>query len=826
MTTSDWSELEPLVASADYKRLTQRLMDLDDADRKALVKPMRAYSRSGEFGAAPRRSENALTLVGVAVLPDARSTSAWLRRFPAVQFSMWPDERDDWVPTTSLVVRILAHRRPGWVPALVQDLAERLRTGTEDSANFEVVDGLRLELGLQPPEVGAYVAQWVQGRWSLQGHPSGSEVLAENPAFARLVPLVFDDDAIASRLRSYKELSTVIADGLVDRGAVLDSALARLQRGGRPRATNDFVAVLEDLAPTDDEVGARLSDYLALLPSGTASTVASSAQAALLRAEASGAINSSDVIAASSAVLARSEKKVLRTQLGWLERHARNHPRDAQQVAAAATVATSSSATDISQRATALVTSLGHTPPPSNNSGAFDPQVALAAPQDPAPVLPMESLDEAIEQLLVILRTQENHAIGLQVERVLEALPRLAGNDASALLSVKHRFVEDPAYVWAVRGTPYGDRLSVRRAMAAVTASLVGDAWTMQGTDRAATMDPPERALAERIVDLATALRRDQRVRVVSLPTDDSGAIDPDVLARRLASAAQEGWQPASLDLEQAQLRADPHDHPMPQVTVLSTTALSGAYHDPSEQPDQLGSLTLVGVAPAEVDTVATATIWSLLVRNDLSPRRYRPGWAPENHFAAWHLLLPHHPDLITAHLVPELSRVSGAKSQGLQSFLKLAESPRGGGVATNVALAHLLNGANSEAQSAAADAILALAARDHLDATQLGRLLTAMIRGREITTKRLPKPLLDAAHNGAQEVVWNTLRQVITDLLATGDTINGMADVLACAANVAVMVPEPQAVPRLDELAARKGKSMLVTEAKRLLALLSTPGS
>ena len=82
MTGAQWSQIEELLPKRDHDLLVARLGELDDTGRKALVKPLRAYSRSGDFNMSPRGSEFALSLIGAAVLPDARSLGAWLRRFP------------------------------------------------------------------------------------------------------------------------------------------------------------------------------------------------------------------------------------------------------------------------------------------------------------------------------------------------------------------------------------------------------------------------------------------------------------------------------------------------------------------------------------------------------------------------------------------------------------------------------------------------------------------------------------------------------------------------------------------------------------------------
>ena len=185
---------------------------------------------------------------------------------------------------------VLLRRRPDWLPTLIGELAERLSFNAFDCGAFELVDGLRRGLGLDPPAASGFVFQWVYYRWShsysaratTAPRATGAAALAAEPEMAGLIPLIFQEDDAALYLRRPDDLGGILVEPPVDRDAVLDAALARLQRGGRPGATNDFVAVLAKLAPSDEEVTARLTDYFALLSPGSASTVAGHAQLALI----------------------------------------------------------------------------------------------------------------------------------------------------------------------------------------------------------------------------------------------------------------------------------------------------------------------------------------------------------------------------------------------------------------------------------------------------------------------------------------------------------------------------------------------------------------
>ncbi|MFL6062219.1 MAG: DUF6493 family protein [Marmoricola sp.] len=818
MTPPTWDDIERVIVGADHGPLVSLLATLDEPARKTLVKPMRAYSRSGEWDMAPRHSEAGLSLVGAAVLPDTKSTAAWLRRFPPLRWDMWSvaGRRPG---NVQAVVAVLVQRNPTWLPALVQVLAERLATGGADG--FDLVDGLRLALGYAPPAVPGFIALWIQERWSPWDGRKGVIALRAEPAIARLLPLAVDDDRTAGLLRGAPEFVQAVDEGLVDRAEVLDALLARLQRGGRPQATNDFVAVLAALSPTVGEVGDRIADYLALLPPGSSSTVAGAAQAALIEAHKAGFVSDSDLLGASSMLLARDEKKVLRAQVGWLEHHAREHPEAREAIVAAARVALTSKAVDVQQRASALVAELGGA---VTSPAAPAAVVAAVAPPGPKPVTPIQGLDEAVELLLVNLRSEANDRIGLDLERLVEALPRLAGPGGASLRAVRHRFAEDNTYAWYLK-PHYRDELNVRRSVVALAAALSGDDWSDPGESFARNEGPPEKALALRIIDLARAVRSDPRVRAVSLPTDDSGRLVPEVLENRLAQARAEGWEPAPRDLELAQLRSGA----MPKVEpALDVTVVTVSHNDPNwpewEAPRPDRKVTRINVSPGQGAEERSGSLWSLLVSRGESTARGDGWWSPETHFAAWPLVLPHHPNVIAAHLVPELARAATSRSQGLGALLQLAEAPADGGEAVELALANVLNGSSAEARATAVDALVALVGHARLDGARLGRRLAAMVLQGEVTPKRLPGPLLDAAAAGGAGEIWHVLHQLLSDLLASGATVTGMVDLLTCAISVADLAVDPQGIPGLDELAGRKSRSGQVLEAKRLAARLHIP--
>ena len=289
---------------------------------------------------------------------------------------------------------------------------------------------------------------------------------------------------------------------------------------------------------------------------------------------------------------------------------------------------------------------------------------------------------------------------------------------------------------------------------------------------------------------------------MVSLPTDESGALNPVVLDERLRDAQAGGWTPAPLDLEQARLRAHGDRWPAPLVTVEVRTVAGNpdpdwSYWNPRVAPR---NMTRLRVAADDSDVIAPGSLWSILLTQEIDP--FSLGWSPEGYFDAWPLLLPHHPAVVAVHLVPSLAATRPIPP--IAAFTRLAESALPSGESMEVALAHLLNAGDAEAQAAAVDGFLALSARGHLDGTKLGGRLAAMVTQGEVTARRLPGPLGQAAFAGAAIEVWRTLHQLLGALLTDSEPVTGMADLLSCATSVAELIPDTQPIQGLDSLANR----------------------
>ncbi len=157
------------------------------------------------------------------------------------------------------MVEVLVRRDPPWLPTVVNLLAERLRFDHYRPDDYLLIDSLRTRAAMPPP-AALGLRRHGSARPGAGHHDDGdavSLVRAEAGVRESLVPLAFEVDEIAGAMRERDQLRRLADSGAVDRDALIDACLARLQRGGRPQPTNEFVRDLDSLTPTTDEVAAR-----------------------------------------------------------------------------------------------------------------------------------------------------------------------------------------------------------------------------------------------------------------------------------------------------------------------------------------------------------------------------------------------------------------------------------------------------------------------------------------------------------------------------------------------------------------------------------------
>ncbi|MGC0361656.1 hypothetical protein RKD25_009031 [Streptomyces sp. SAI-124] len=185
--------------------------------------------------------------------------------------------------------------------------------------------------------------------------------------------------------------------------------------------------------------------------------------------------------------------------------------------------------------------------------------------------------------------------------------------------------------------------------------------------------------------------------------------------------------------------------------------------------------------------------------------------------------LLPQHREIIAARMLSAFTTLADSDhlGHGVPVLPALAESGGPAGPATHLLVAYGLGARRLEEQLFAVDAMLVLAARGQLDAEGLGRDIAELTGLRRLKTKRVVAALQEVARTGAYARVWAVLSGALPGLLAEEPAPAGGA-LLTLAADCAERSGARGAIPEIDELAARKGSSQLIKQARRLRTALS----
>ncbi|WP_232662755.1 DUF6493 family protein [Pseudonocardia sp. TRM90224] len=798
---TEWNTLLRLLEAGRPAEVAAALRGLTPARRRELAEALVGYERKlrkGDTGSWVMRGR--LAVAGAALLPAA-AAAAWLLRNQ-------PDEEN------ARVVEVLRERAVPWLPDLAARLAERLPGRELRPGLFRLVVALVEESGCPAPTSDGFLLHL-----AAEGTPEW--LLAERGRVALVLPML-DVDGVGARLSPWWRDAIVasVGDGLLDRPAVLDASIARLQRGGRPGEVTGFLALHDALAPSLDEVALRARDYVSLLADAH-SPVAGRAQELLQRLDAAGALDTELFHETSRRLLARTEKRLVRAQLAWLAEVIARAPAHLDELLVVATTAFRHETADVQAVAVDLVREhVGRAAPAAREqvlreAAGLAPDLAAALGVDvpaapvapaavftpPGPVVPIETVDELQRELTAMLGRWIDNQDAIQLERVLAALVSFAHRDRPGLIAgleplfAKNAWMEPTPATWndEVPGHPFSALAVVVRA-AAVPATVLANPgrrsdWTAELHsigDR-----PPSCSIIERLHEIAVGLSCSPRPALVSTPTSTSGLIDPDVLDERLRRAAAEGWQPWPSDLALARLR------------VPATDPVEIRLHHSQEAGQLLAAVPRIGPIGA-VDTTA---------------RQHDAPWV-----TCWPALLPAHRDAIAGHLLPTLRLDTSERlGRGHPVLPLLAEAEGPIGEAMHLALCYGFGAAGPENRMYAVDAVLILAARDQLDGEALGGVLGRQVARREIILGRAVPALRDAALGGAAPQIWRLVAAALPTLLdpAAGHPVPGLADLIALAVELAQQVRPRHDVPGVAAVAAKRGSSRVVAEAKRLAAAM-----
>jgi hypothetical protein len=395
------------------------------------------------------------------------------------------------------------------------------------------------------------------------------------------------------------------------------------------------------------------------------------------------------------------------------------------------------------------------------------------------------------------------------------------------------------------------------------------------GRDR---LPGPYAGLMARMYEIAIGVCYAPRPLLVSAPSTTTGMIEPGELLSRLQRAAAEGWEPWPLDLAQALLRLPRDPDPAaaawaaglgtpagialarrlyagvtdPDVTVAPRSALlMRLSHSPHVIVNRLTDAQAAAMQEhrgGRSVTIADEDVILAMVRSspprlggpgeysdpceltgDLSEpelwlegerfydnqmRGYAPGWV-----ACWPMVLPAHRDVIAAHVVPLLlKRVGEGRDAGaVLPALARADGPVGAGM--HLALGYGLGARNHGDRAAAADALVILAARGHLDGDALGQQLGFLVARQTVPLARVLPGLREVARTGALAPVWSLVAAMLPQILppAVSQLPYQAAELIALGVEAAQVIRPGATLPCLNELAARPGSSQLVVQSRRL---------
>ena len=632
-----WEAVTSAFRGANSDRLVALFAGRTTAERRALVPRIKEeVSRlSGTWDQHADRQAAVVLAAGAACLGGPAAIAQLLSRrgFP------WQSRRHD--PRT--VYALLAERDPAWTADVAARLDARLTTDPWNGA-WELVDFLTHRGDVPAARSDAYVLGWVRrggGEATYAPGETFAEHLTRDEHLGVLLPRIFEAPGVGALIDAHDTrrtgddvtlrwggaLAVVAHSGVIDRDTLLDGCLSRLLRGERLASLRGFVRLHTDLAPSEDELAARTTDYVRLLPDAPG-PVAALAQDTLRGLDTAGRLDAEHIVEASRAVLFRAEKKLVRSQLTWIGQAVKRHPAHAGELLASATTAFGAEATDLQERALTLIgrhlpalpaaqadlvraevlaalPSLGDAVRPDAaalvGAAGEAEEETYQAPPLPPPVRelppPIASLDELVEEIAAFFADVANPWSGsrggtdpIALERIVAALLRESDRDraalGAALLPIADR-----------RGDVIDQDWYAHQALGAVGAMVGAVTRTGSGTSGwfrslfggksggrdvipagrrgVLAIAGPQHFLLARLYEVAQRLRVPNSGPHLAGIVTATGFVDPEALVAGLETYEATGRGPWRRDLEQALLRLpmDPHEHLAERAAKLASPA-------------------------------------------------------------------------------------------------------------------------------------------------------------------------------------------------------------------------------------------------------------
>ncbi|MFB4273957.1 DUF6493 family protein [Nonomuraea sp. MTCD27] len=877
-----WTEVLDRIDAGDDEDLARFLDGLSDLGRQAVARQLPAHLAE-ELGGGflARREVEALAtgyrLAGAACLPGAAQVAAWLDRRELRR----PRDPD---ADAARIVSVLRRRPEKWRRVLAERLVGRLRIPAERDwrrlwglPGWDVAAALAIETGLGPPDGDAFVAGWV---WALAGRKrrsGGAPVLAADPLLDDLLPHLFHAQGVGRALALDEwwnpgrtiagELAGLAEAGRVPRQALIDGCAGRFLAGGEAAEITPFVTLWRWLRTTPGEI--PVLDFVRLLPSAT-SPLVRLALDELHRAEAAGALDAELFAEAVGALAFRPEPEFAGAAVKWLA--------DAPPSRSGGAVAALASVFDagtraLRERAVRLAVKLA--PHAGDEGREAIREAATRLPADlrervaagygavpepdpepwPAPVLapspppvlapPIGTVAELARELTVLSRAAVEPQL---LERVLAALVELTHHDrdgvAAALrpwwLEQWHQPFDARFYAHVANGYDRDPRFLLLRCALAVVSPEHGRELSALPAGRSHDHPPidvlPQRLVRRRLREVVALFERGETIPVLlATPTAATGHVGARTLIERMERLGE--TEPLEADFQQALLRLPRHVDP---------ALLVRAEKLPSQAGRRLAAWLRDGGLPDPV------VDWKLRrvrhdgdhrwvpyeVRPSVVPPEGLPDWLAElcaverrsgylaypRDVVWWPAIMPSHPEVVAAHLLLCLPRFLDGSDARLDAVTALAHADGPVGAATAITIAAALGHRRPAPRATAADALTVLAVRGRLPAAELGRAIAELIRAELVVLGRITPALAELASGGAHAEIWRALAVALPSLLpAPGERPRaGLGELLEVAVQAAALTGVRCEIRGLADLAARKGSSHVLKEARRLHLAIS----
>ena len=843
-------DLSRLLDEGDGPAVADALLRVEESERRALTTRIRAAA-SVPPGPVPhgaagpdhvRRREGALRVAGAACLPRSGDIVSWLR---SGRFRCGVPGR-----TIAAIVRVLSAPGRPPLPEVATGLATRLRPAEVRRDEWPLAAALLRAAEVPPPATEAVLNGWIR-ELSSSVPKTLTARLAADPWLGVLLPQVFAIPRVAAGLDETwpVALLRLVANGRFDRAELIRLVLHRMRAGDRPGAMRPVVELYRLLDPTLDERTEHAQEYLGML-SGPHVTVTEIAQQALRTLDDAGRLDAGAIAEAGAAVLLRTEKKLVRAQLAWLDKAVTRHPEAVAPLLAAVAAGLGNESVDLAEQALRVLAGHpGGLDALRERAGTLDGDLrrqadealgliaAPAAPSfAPAPVAyapepmppPIASLTELADEMAA---RQRDPGRPVELERLLAGVVKFAqaDRDAVAAALAPHALPGDSplgAVIRAVTGTGTTPHSSPDRALPAPQELLPAPHEMLPAPQE--MLPAPQEMLTARIRELAGQLAGGGPQALLAVPATTDGHVDPARVLLRLAQAESNGRQPGPYDLAQALLR-------LPRKVDPSVAAAAGRLVSPAgrrlaawlrdgDLPDPVTTVVAVhGEPPRRTAAFAPLDVKGLAVPDGLlglpaeeaAARAYGVGRPPDT--ACWPMVLPGHREIIAAHAQPFLAPAADQGHRGgLELLPALARSAGPFGPAIGLCLAYGLAARRERDRLAVADALLHLAATGGLDAGLIGRELGLLLAGGSVVLGRAVQALAEVARAGAQHVVWAIAHTLVPALLRMDRPPQGTPELLALAAAAAAATGARADLPEV-RAAARPARTRLRAEAYRL---------